>query len=137
MSSCKQSANAYAYMFDFVLKHLQYHFQTGEITDEKAKEFRSKVYEVTIIFEVVQYFLITLGVLCLLAAFVLLFVLTSSGEVTCSSIIIFTQASVGSQSKNEGGFSLSSFWSLNGGSLFQAKTQENRVLVLYSALRSS
>lgn len=131
MSSWKQSANAYAYMFDFVLKHLQYHFQTGEITDEKAKEFRSKVYEVMIIFEVVQYFLITLGVLCLLAAFVLLFVMISSGEVTCSSIIIFTQ------SKNEGGFSLSSFWSLNGGSLFQAKTQENRVLVLYSAPRSS
>ncbi|KAK2563474.1 Lysosome membrane protein 2 [Acropora cervicornis] len=38
---------------------------TGEITDEKAKEFRSKVYEVIIIFEVFQYFLITLGVLCL------------------------------------------------------------------------
>ena len=121
MSSCKQSANAYAYMFDFVLKHLQYHFQTGEITDEKAKEFRSKVYEVIIIFEVFQYFLITLGVLCLLTAFLLLllFVMISSVEVTCSSIIIFTQASVGSQSKNEGGFSLSSFWSLNGGSLFQ------------------
>lgn len=54
--------------------------ETGEITDEKAKEFRSKVNEVTIIFEVVQYFLITLGVLCLLAAFMLLFVMISSGE---------------------------------------------------------
>lgn len=94
-------------MFDFVLKRLQYHFQMGEITDEKAKEFRSKVYEVITIFKVVQYFLITLGLLCLLAAFVLLFSMISSGQVTCSSIIIFTQASRRKrESKNERSFSL-------------------------------
>ncbi|XP_068719309.1 lysosome membrane protein 2-like [Montipora capricornis] len=54
--------------------------ESAEITDEKAEEFRNNVYKSLIICKVVEYFLIATGLLCLLAAFVLLFVIISCDE---------------------------------------------------------
>lgn len=58
--------------------------ESAVISEEKAKEFRSKVYGALVASKVVQYFLIALGLLFILAAVVLVFMTVSSGESTTS-----------------------------------------------------
>ena len=48
--------------------------QTAEISDEKAAEFRHKVYRAITLTHVAEYLLIALGGLCIVVAVVLVFV---------------------------------------------------------------
>lgn len=50
--------------------------QSALISDEKAKEFRCKVYSAILLTKVVQYLLIALGLLSLLVAFVFIFMIS-------------------------------------------------------------